>query len=72
MSESTITIENKLASADSIKPGQDLVILPTSGVKHVVKDGETLEAIAKKYNVELEDVLEYNEIEIENEHGRHE
>ena len=66
VSESTITIENKLASADSIKPGQDLVILPTSGVKHVVKDGETLEAIAKKYNVELEDVLEYNEIEIEN------
>jgi len=64
VSQNTIIWENGLNS-DHIKPGQELRILPTSGVKHTVKDGETMDGIAKKYGVDLEDVLEYNEIEIE-------
>ena len=30
-----------------ISPGDDLVILPVSGVKHKVKEGDTLQSIAK-------------------------
>src|SRR3989338_4859799 len=64
VSEDTIITENNL-SGSIIKPGQELRILPTTGVKHVIKDGETLDMISKKYGVDLEDILEYNEIEIE-------
>ena len=63
--ERTIISENNLSSTGNIKPGQELRILPTTGVIHTVKDGETMEKIAKKYDVELEDILDYNEIEIE-------
>lgn len=60
----TIIHENGLSAAGMIRPGQELRILPTTGIKHTIKDGETLESIAKKYNVHTEDILEYNEIEI--------
>ncbi len=45
-----------------IKPGQKLLILPVSGVIHIVKEGESLEEIAKKYKANFEDILEFNEI----------
>ena len=65
VSDYTIIAENGLPESGLIKPGQELRILPTSGVKHTVKDGETVAGIAKKYKVDMEDILEYNEIEIE-------
>lgn len=64
VSVSTVLYENKLTENDYIKPGQQLSILPTTGIKHTVKSGETLSAIAKKYEVELEAILEFNEIQI--------
>lgn len=60
----TIVWENNLTSAGLIKPGQELKILPTSGIKHIVQIGETISGIAKKYGVDAEDILEFNEIEI--------
>ena len=63
VSEYTITEENGLNGSALIKPGQELRILPTSGIQHTIKDGETLEGIAKKYNADMEEILEYNEIE---------
>lgn len=63
VSEYTITQENGLSGTALIKPGQALRILPTSGIRHVVKEGETIEGIAKKYSVGMEDILEHNEIE---------
>ncbi len=65
VSVNTILWENNLTSSGAIRPGQELKILPTSGVKHTVKEGETISSIAKKYGVDAEDILEYNEIEIE-------
>ncbi len=64
VSQRTIMDENGLTDGSVIKPGQTLRILPTTGVKHIIKDGETLEGISKKYGADLETVLEYNEIEI--------
>lgn len=45
-----------------LQPGQTLVILPITGVRHVVKDGETLSSIAKKYEGDIEEILAYNQI----------
>ncbi|MEX2010369.1 MAG: peptidoglycan DD-metalloendopeptidase family protein [Parcubacteria group bacterium] len=43
-----------------IKEGNELVILPISGVKHSVKSGDTLASIAKKYKADLDDLVSYN------------
>jgi LysM repeat protein len=45
-----------------IKPGQTLVILPVSGVRHTVAKGETLASIAKKYKGDLEEITGYNSL----------
>jgi surface antigen len=45
-----------------IKPGQKLLILPVSGVIHIVKEGETVEEIAKKYKANVDDILEFNDV----------
>ncbi|MBI5071950.1 M23 family metallopeptidase [Candidatus Falkowbacteria bacterium] len=56
----TILWANKLTSTSTIRPGDKLVILPTSGVLHQVKTGDTVEKIAKYYNTDAEKVLEFN------------
>ena len=43
-----------------VRPGQTLVILPVSGVRHTVKKGETLKSIAAKYKGDLEEIYDYN------------
>lgn len=60
----TILWENNLSATSLLRPGQELRILPTSGVKHSVKTGENLYSIAKSYGVDLDIILDYNEIEI--------
>lgn len=44
----------------TIQPGDTLVILPVTGVRHTVKKGDTLASIAKKYKAELKDIADYN------------
>ncbi len=58
----TILWANDLSRASKIKPGDTLVILPITGVQHVVAKGETLGSIVKKYEADLEEVLEYNNL----------
>src|SRR5690606_8999447 len=38
----------------------ELVILPISGVRHVVKRGDTLSSIAKKYKADMDELLAFN------------
>lgn len=64
VSTQTIMYENKIGNNDYIKPGQVLKILPTNGIKHTVKKGETIASIAKLYKVEEESILEFNQIEV--------
>ncbi len=45
---------------NSIRPGQELVVLPVSGVAHRVEEGEDLAAIADLYGVPKEKILQYN------------
>ncbi|OHA95450.1 MAG: hypothetical protein A3C62_00370 [Candidatus Zambryskibacteria bacterium RIFCSPHIGHO2_02_FULL_39_16] len=59
VSTNTIIWANDIRGT-SIKEGQELVILPISGVRHVVKKGDTLQSIAKNYKADLEDILSFN------------
>lgn len=45
-----------------IHPGQELIILPITGVRHTVAKGETLASIVKKYKGDLEETANYNEL----------
>jgi murein DD-endopeptidase MepM/ murein hydrolase activator NlpD len=55
----TIMWENSLKSVDAIKPKQILMILPVTGVDHKVKRGETIYSIAKDYQVDAQNIIDY-------------
>jgi LysM repeat protein len=61
VSTNTITWANNIKGG-VISEGDQLVILPVSGVKHTVKKGDTLQSIATLYKVDINDILSYNDI----------
>jgi len=62
LSTNTILWANNVGPRDFIKPGQELVILPVTGITHTIKKGDTLNAIASKYKAKSEDILEINKL----------
>lgn len=62
VSVNTIVWANDLKSK-TLKAGQELVILPITGVRHTVKSGDTLQSLSKKYKADLNDILSYNGLE---------
>ncbi len=58
----TVLWANNLKVGDIIKPGQELEILPVSGVKHTVKAGDTVEALAVKYKADAEEIIIFNDL----------
>lgn len=65
ISINTILWANNLSLNSFIRPGQKLVILPVSGVRHIVIKGDTLAKIAKKYDASEDKISEYNSLEDE-------
>ena len=63
VSVNTIMWANDLKTK-TLRVGQELVILPISGVRHTVKSGDTLQSLAKKYKADLDDILTYNSLPI--------
>ncbi len=61
VSANTIRWNNDI-SGSNIKPGQTLVILPVSGVRHTVKTKDTLQSIAKAYKGDIEEIMRFNNI----------
>lgn len=59
ITENTIMIANEMTGQKLIE-GQRLIILPVSGVQHIVKSGQSLESIAKLYKIKVQDILQYN------------
>ena len=66
ISVNTILWANNLSAYSLIRPGNTLTILPTSGVMHKVKSGETVGKIALQYGVEEKDIFSYNDIKSAN------
>lgn len=60
ISVNTILWANKITENDMIRPGDKLVILPTSGVLHKVKSSDTVDKIAKYYSSDAGKIMEFN------------
>lgn len=45
-----------------VTPGQELVILPITGVQHTILKGETLRGLAKAYHSDAHDIATYNNL----------
>lgn len=66
VSTNTILWANDISRNSVIQPGQEIIILPTSGTLHLVEKGDTVSTIAEKYEADLEEIISYNELENEN------
>jgi len=62
INSNTIRWANGLDNVDMIHPGDQLFILPVSGVRTVVKSGDTVESIAKKYSGKAEEIIAFNDL----------
>lgn len=59
--------QNTIIGANDIKngvihPGQELIILPITGVQHVVIKDETIASLAKKFKSDPTDIVTYNNL----------
>ena len=63
ISINTIRWANDLTSKSTIKPGDEFVILPVTGIEYTVKKGDTLSGIAVKFDANQDEILQYNDIE---------
>ena len=63
VSVSTIMWANDISKATAIHAGDELVILPVSGVKYVVKKGDTVASIAKTFKGDADEITKFNAIE---------
>jgi LysM repeat protein len=61
VSKNTIMWANDLKS-EKITPGDTLVILPITGVRVTVRNGDTVASIARKYKGDVNDIAKYNGI----------
>jgi len=62
VSANTIRWANDLTG--SIRPGQQLVILPVTGVKHIVKSGGTIKDLAEIYDADAQEIALFNGISL--------
>jgi len=62
VSTNTIRWGNDIDADGIIQPGDRLVILPINGVRHTVAKGDTLKSIAEKYEGDINEILQYNEL----------
>lgn len=62
VSTNTLIWANDLRRGNVIRPGETLVILPVSGVRHTVVRGDTIQSVVKKYQGDIDEVLEYNNL----------
>ena len=66
LSLSTILWSNALSYTSTIRPGQELSVLPIDGVLYTVRSGDTLSRIARNYSVEVETIMSQNGLESAN------
>lgn len=62
VSINTIIWANELGKNPVLHVGDQLVILPITGIKYTVKKGDTIRGIVLRYKGDLEEVLQYNNL----------
>ena len=60
--DSILWANDMVGDSSVIKPGMKLRIPPVSGVIHTIKKGDTISAIAARYEVDETTILEYNDL----------
>jgi LysM repeat protein len=63
VSADTLRWANSLPEGDDVAAGQDLVVLPVSGVLHTVVKGDTVPNVAERYGVSASRLIEANGLE---------
>jgi murein DD-endopeptidase MepM/ murein hydrolase activator NlpD len=63
VSVNTIIWGNNLKGPKDIKIGQELIILPVSGIKYTINKGDTIAGIAKKYKGDVDEIISFNNLE---------
>ena len=58
----TIMWANDIESANEIKPGDKIFILPVAGVRHKVQSGDNVGSIAKKYSADKDKIMAFNNL----------
>jgi len=58
----TVIWENDLADPDALRVGQELHILPFSGLIHEVRPGDTVASVANSYDTLVRDVIAANKL----------
>lgn len=61
VSVNTIMWANNV-SPGALRVGDQLVILPISGVQYVVKNGDTLKGIASKFKADANEIVQFNDL----------
>lgn len=56
----TILWANDLDNVDSIRPGDQIFILPVAGFTYVVQAGDTIDVVATKYKSSRENIIAFN------------
>jgi len=56
----TLLWANNLSDGQLIRPGDELVILPVSGVRYKVQSGDTISSIAAGYKGEIDKIIAFN------------
>lgn len=64
ISVNTIKWANNI-NGNTIKIGDKLEILPVSGIKYTVKNGDTISALAKKYRSNIDKIIDFNALSID-------
>lgn len=64
VSRNTIVWANDLKS-NNLTVGDTIVILPMTGIRHTVKNGDTIRSIAKKYKADISDVVQFNGLSVD-------
>lgn len=62
VSINTILWANDISNVDSIMPGDTLFILPISGIKYVVKSGDSIDLVANKFKADKEKIIAFNDL----------
>lgn len=65
ISLNTLLWANNLSKNSTLKVGQNLVILPVSGLTHIVKSGDTISEIGKTYKAGIDDIIGFNDLKNE-------
>jgi len=59
ISVNTLLWANSLTSSSTIKVGQTLIILPVNGIIYVIKSGDTISELGKKYKSKIADIVAF-------------